>query len=45
MADILSDMRDGVGFRRWLLKMVAPLVNRILERRSPHTARSQHRSG
>ena len=35
-----SEMKDGVGFRRWLLKMLAPLVNQILERRSPHIART-----
>ena len=41
MDDILSELKDGVGFRYWLLKMVAPLVNPILERRSPHTARTR----
>jgi hypothetical protein len=40
MDDILAEMKDAVGFRRWLLRMLAPLVNPILERRSPHTART-----
>ena len=40
MDDILSEMRARLGFRRWLLKMLAPLVNPILERRSPHIART-----
>ena len=38
LEDILSDLRANVGRKRWLLKMVAPLVNLILERRSPHRA-------
>ncbi len=37
--DIVSDLEAKVGYRRWLLKMVAPLVNLIIERRSPHRAR------
>jgi len=45
MDDILSELKDGVGFRYWLLKMVAPLVNPILERRSPHTARTRQDQG
>jgi nucleoside-diphosphate-sugar epimerase len=36
--DILSEMKARAGFKRRLLGVVAPLVNVILERRSPHRA-------
>ncbi len=38
--DILSEMKARVGVKRWLLKLLAPLVNPILERRSPHISRT-----
>jgi len=38
--DILAEMRASVGFRRWLLKCIAPLVKVMIERRSPHLASS-----
>lgn len=34
--DIVSEMKDRAGFRRLLLKIVAPIVSPLLERRSPH---------
>ena len=34
--DICAELRSSAGFKRWLLKPIAPLVNRILERRSPY---------
>ena len=40
MDDIFSDLQAKVGLKRWLLKIVAPLVNLILERRSPHRTRA-----
>ena len=40
LEEILSDLRANVGVRRWLLKIVAPLVNLLLERRSPHRSRA-----
>ncbi len=39
MDDIFSDLEAKVGLKRRLLKIVAPLVNLILERRSPHRTR------
>ena len=39
MDDIFADLEAKVGFKRLLLKIVAPLVNLILERRSPHRTR------
>jgi UDP-glucose 4-epimerase len=38
--DILVEMQHNVGSMRWLLKLVSPLVNVLLERRSPYRARS-----
>ena len=38
--DVLFEMKANVGSRRWLLKMVAPLVNPYLAWRSPHRART-----
>ena len=38
--DIFAELRAHVGFKRWLLKLVAPLASAFLERRSPHRARS-----
>lgn len=34
--DICAEMRASAGFKRWLLKPIAPLINFMLERRSPH---------
>lgn len=36
--DIVADLKASAGLKRPLLKLVAPLVNRILERRSPYRA-------
>jgi len=40
LEDILAEMKSRIGFRRWILKVLAPLVNPILERRSLHIARN-----
>ena len=37
--DILASRTTSVGFRRWLFKPMAPLINAMIERRSPHRAR------
>ncbi|MFA5941087.1 MAG: NAD(P)-dependent oxidoreductase [Sinimarinibacterium sp.] len=39
--EILASRKASVGFRRWLIRPVAPLVNAMIARRSPHLARSQ----
>lgn len=36
--DIVADLKASAGFKRRLLKLFAPLVNRMLERRSPYRA-------
>ena len=36
--DIVAELRASAGFKRPLLKLFAPLVNRMLERRSPYSA-------
>ncbi len=38
--DIFSDLKARAGVMRWLLKLLAPLVNPLLERRSPYHTRS-----
>jgi UDP-glucose 4-epimerase len=38
--DILAELQANVGSKRALLKLVAPLVSMLLERRSPYRARA-----
>jgi UDP-glucose 4-epimerase len=45
MNDVLAEMRARAGYRRWLLKLVAPVVSPLLERRSPHAMRRNARQG
>lgn len=40
LQDSLSEMRANLGFKRWLLKLVSPAVNLMIERRSPYRART-----
>jgi UDP-glucose 4-epimerase len=40
MDDILSDLKKNAGFKRRLLKIAAPFVKLMLERRSPYRARA-----
>ena len=39
--DIVADLRASAGFKRHVLKLIAPLVNRMLERRSPYPGPSR----
>ena len=36
LEDICNGIRASVGYRRWLLKLAAPLINRLIERSSPY---------
>lgn len=38
--EIISALRASVGYRRWILKPIAPLLTSMIERRSPHRARA-----
>lgn len=40
LEDILEARTASVGFRRWLLRPIAPLLNAMIARRSPHMVRS-----
>lgn len=37
---ILAELKANTGCKRWLLKLVSPLVSAALSRRSPHVART-----
>lgn len=39
--DIVSEMKARAGYRRWLLRLIAPVVSPMLERRSPHIVRNK----
>jgi hypothetical protein len=32
-------LKTNIGYKRWLLRMAAPLINLIIARRSPYRAR------
>jgi nucleoside-diphosphate-sugar epimerase len=37
--DIFLALKASAGYKRWLLKIIAPLINSFLERRSPYRGR------
>jgi nucleoside-diphosphate-sugar epimerase len=38
--NIFAELKANIGFRRWLLKIISPLVSWLLERRSQQRARA-----